>query len=695
MERDASDAGVAERQRSRQTAGVRDASPVASRVFAFASALRSLIDSRVGLRGTERALTAKLSAEAEKGAGRVRALWAIALQVDKPAEHIFDDLLRTATMAIRPGKMMFGVLSHLDGDAVVIDATSWNAPEAQGLRFMDTIFPGARFDLVGTLSESLLATQRTRWWDDLRASDDKRAVWEQLGWRSFIGKQLPVGRLTYFLGFASPQPMTDQPYAEDDAAYVDVVGSFVETRFTEKLHYERLQFQIEHDALTGLHNRAQFRNAVRHAIADGPDFTIAFVNLDEFRLVNERYGNMLGDELLVEVAVALAGVNSSDLVARVNGDEFGILLRGRPAPESIERSLEEYARAFRMPFHTGDREGTRLVKVGASMGAARFPIDGASPEELIRRADLALGLSKQRGGGTTTVFDRSMEALLDASRVRLVELADAIAADQLTLLYQPTFDLATREVVGAEALVRWDHPERGRLLPADFVPFAERNGLISRLTTWVCRRVIDDFSGAVLPSGFRVYFNVVAQTLDEFTFISELNDALRAAPNLAEHLGIELTETAAMANVESAMHTINLFRKWGLSVAIDDFGTGYSSLSYLKQLAVDVIKIDRAFVKGLPHDESDGAIAEILLQITDKFDIITLAEGIETEAQASWLREHGCRIGQGYLFAKPDSLAALSERLREQNRATAEGGKYKEAPGDRPPAATSCCPLTL
>lgn len=648
---------------------------VLGQIFVLVSAVRSLIDARVRLGGTERALT-EVSEESSKRAGRMRALWEIALQVGKPAEHIFDELLRTATIAFRPEKPMFGMLSHLEGDTVVIDATSWSAPESQGLRFMEAIFPGARFSLEGTISASLLAVDHTCAWDELHASADNTATWEQLGWRSFIGKQIRAGRQTYILGFASLEPMIDEPYAADDSAYVDLIASFLETRFSEKLHYERLQFQIEHDALTGLSNRAQFRNTVRDAIAEGADFAVAIVDLDEFRIVNERHGHIFADEVLVEIAAALAAVNANDLVARMSGDEFGILLRGRSAAESVELALDAYARQFLSPFLTGDREGTPLLKISASIGAARFPKDGASPEDLMRHANLALSVAKTQGGATTTVFDASMEASVEASRVRLVELADAIAADQLTLLYQPTFDLATREVVGAEALVRWDHPERGRLLPAEFVPFAERNGLISSITRWVCRRVIRDFSGgAELPQGFRVYFNVVAQTLDDFSFISELNDALRKTPKLADHLGIELTETAAMENVESAMHTINLFRNWGLSVAIDDFGTGYSSLSYVKKLTVDVIKIDRSFVSGLPHDESDGAIAELLLQFTDKFDVVTLAEGIETQAQLNWLVEHGCQLGQGYLFAQPEPLGALRSRLRERPSATVRSNR--------------------
>ncbi len=631
------------------------------------AAIRELILARSRLHSTERAY-AELSDVSSKRAGRIRALWEIATQVGRPVDHVYDELLRTATAAIRPGKMMCGILSHVDDDnnTIVIDATSWSAPQSQGLPLMDTVYPGATFPLSGSLTESLLATPGTVAWNDLRSSHGNDAVWQQVGLQSYIGRYLNAGRRTYFIAFASLEPMIDEPYAEDDTAYVDVVASFFEARFSETLHYERLQFQIEHDALTGLRNRAQFRNAIRSELAAGSPFAIAFVNLDEFRLVNERDGHMLGDEVLVEVAATLAGVNANNLIARMNGDEFGILLRCSSSRENVDRVLDDYARQFLKPFQTGDRDGTRLLQLSASIGAARHPDDGASPEELMRRADLALSIAKDEGGARTIVFDRSMEATLEATRMRFAELSDAIAKEQLVLVYQPTFDLATRAVTGAEALVRWDHPERGRVAPSEFVPFAERNGLIGQLTRWVFQRVRRDISGGVsLPHGFRVYFNVVAQTLDDLGFIAEVNDALRTTPNLASHIGIELTESAAMQNIESAMHTINILRKWGLSVAVDDFGTGYSSLSYLKKLTVDVIKIDRSFVVGLPDDERDGAITELLLQITDRFGVATLAEGIETEAQAQWLVRHGCRYGQGFLLAKPDSFAALQERLRE------------------------------
>jgi diguanylate cyclase (GGDEF)-like protein len=636
-------------------------------LFVLVSAVRSLIDTRIQVEGFA-ATVSGLAAVAAQRAGRIRALWEITATAAQSDAFGFETLLRTATSAIRPSKPMFGTLCHLEDQTIVVDATSWTATEGQAHRFAERVYRAARFDLSASMASALLTQPGAQAWDDLTSVDRGETLAHSLGWKGFIGTAIPIGRQTHFLMFGSPESMIDEPFAEDDCAYVDVVASFVATRYTAELHFERLRFQIEHDALTGLHNRAQFRKALREDVSASAGFTIAFVNLDSFRRINEGMGHMLGDEVLVEVAVSLAAVDPANLVARMNGDEFGVLIRDVATPAAADAALDRYSRVFRTPFHTGDREGTRLLKVGASIGAARFPDDGSSAEELMRRADVALSVAKGRGGSTTTLFDTPMEAILESSHVRLVELAEAIAADQLFLEYQPTFDLATRRVTGAEALVRWNHPERGRLAPAEFIPFAERNGLITDLTRWVLHRIIRDYSRAgSLPDGFRIYFNLAAQTLDDFSFIAELNEALRATPGLAEHLGIEMTETAAMQNVEGSMHTINLFRQWGLTVAIDDFGTGYSSLAYLKQLTVDVIKIDRSFVSGLPHDERDGAITDMLLQITDKFGLVTLAEGIETEAQARWLLDHGCGSGQGFLIARPGSFADLASRLRSHS----------------------------
>ena len=639
-------------------------------VFVLGAAIRSLIDARIQLVGVA-ATVSGLAAVAAQRADRIRALWEITSHANRSDAFAFENLLRTATAAIRPSKAMFGTLSHLEDQLIVIDEASCTAPGEHTQRFAEIVFPGARFALNDTSASTLLTTPGAQTWNGTDVTDRSRHVAHSLGWKAFIGSAIPIGRTTHFLMFGSSDAMNDEPFAEDDCAYVDVVASFVATRYAADMHSERLRFQIEHDALTGLHNRAQFRAALRDAVTAGDEFIIAFVNVDGFRLINERFGHMLGDEVLVEVAVALAAVDPANLVARMNGDEFGVLIRGSAEMKAADGSLDLYARAFRSPFHTGDREGTRLLNLGASIGAARFPIDGTSAEELMRRADVALSVAKQRGGSSAKMFDAPMEAILESSHVRLVELTEALASDQLFLEYQPTFELGTRRLTGAEALVRWNHPERGRLAPAEFVPFAERNGLITELTRWVLKQIIRDCPHPrSLPDGFRIYFNLAAQTLDDFSFIADLNEMLCAIPGLAQHLGVEMTETTAMQNLEGSMHTIGLFRKWGLSVAIDDFGTGYSSLAYLKQLTVDVIKLDRSFVSGLPHDERDGAITDLLLQITDRFGLVTLAEGIETEAQARWLFDHGCRSGQGWLVAKAGSFETLQRQLRSYSAAS-------------------------
>ena len=630
--------------------------------FVFVAAVQTLVSARTRLNETEWKLS-RVEGESAKRAARIRALWEITSNAALSQQERFNVVLATATAALRPGKPMFGCLTHLDEETIVVDSTSWIAVHSAA-KFTGGVYPGARFPLQETMQSVVYADRRTKACDDLSSVFGGPAtVSDALGWRSFIGTPLTIGRQTHFLTFSSPETMLDEPYAEDDVAYVEVVASFFASGFSQQMQFERIQFQIEHDGLTGLANRVQFRKAVREEIAGGKAFTLAFVDLDGFRHVNEQEGHQLGDEVLVEVAAGLEAVTTGDFVARMSGDEFGLLLRETATPEAARAALGRYAGRFDSPFHTGDRLGTQMVRVGASIGAAYFPADGKTAEELMLRADAALSAAKTRGGSATQLFDAGTEALMNESHIRVVELADAIAGDQLALVYQATVDLATRKIVGAEALVRWDHPERGRLLPAEFIGLAERNDLITPLSRWVLARLMHDLARTPLPKGFRIYFNLGAHTLNDVPFVAELSETLRKASDLVSHLGVELTESAAMENVEGAMSTIDLFRRWGLFVAVDDFGTGYSSLSYLKRLTVDVIKLDRSFITGLPRDERDAAIAELLLRIIDRFGFTSLAEGIETEAQALWLLAHGCRIGQGYLFAEPCSYDKLLELL--------------------------------
>jgi EAL domain-containing protein (putative c-di-GMP-specific phosphodiesterase class I) len=357
------------------------------------------------------------------------------------------------------------------------------------------------------------------------------------------------------------------------------------------------------------------------------------------------------------------------LPARLHGDEFGILLR-RTDITDVEETIGRVLDPFRRPFHTGDREGTRMLSVSASLGCAVYPTHGTTPAELLRSADVALAVAKEQGGRTGVVFDMAMKLVLERRRIEVIDIERAIAKDQFRIMYQPTFDLRTRELVGAEALIRWDHPERGEILPVDFIPAAERSRQIGSITRWVLSRVgRDALSVESLPPGFRIFFNLSAQNFDDLAFLEALSADVAREPRLGDLLGIEITETTAMQNVERSLTTLGLIRSLGLRIAIDDFGTGYSSLSYLKRLPVDMIKIDRSFVMGLPHDVKDAVLAETMIDICHRLDILSLAEGIETEAQRTWLAEHGCRFGQGYLIDRPLSFEHLSMRL-DKNEAT-------------------------
>jgi diguanylate cyclase (GGDEF)-like protein len=646
---------------------------LAAGVFVFVAAMQTLVTARLKLAETEGAVAA-LAGESEKRAGRINAIWEIASQAQHSEAERARAVLAIATGAMRPGKPMMGFLYSLEAETITIEEVIFAGFGSRSPLLQSLVYPGVSFAYAETMAYLLARHERAKAWDDLRGIRRKGMVATELDIQSFIGAKIEVAGRVYFVSFASPEPMFEEPFAEDDLAYVEVVAAFFASRFEKQQQFKMIRFEIEHDALTGLTNRVQFHEAAREELRGEKPFALAFIDIDGFRHINGREGYQVADAVLVEVARGLAGIAQNDLVGRMGADLFAVLLRGAESRESIVRAVESYADLFRRPMRISGADGGRTLPIGASIGVVAYPADGQSLEDLIRRADFALGVAKTVAGTNASIFEASMDSIVAETALRVSELAEAIAGDQLALAYQPTFDLATRSIVGAEALVRWDHPVRGRLPPSEFIDFAERNDLIGPLTFWVFGRVARDLaSRADWPAGFRIYFNVAARMLEDVPFITMLDEALRASPQLAGHLGIEVTESAAMQNVERSMTTIDLFRRLGVSVAIDDFGTGHSSLSYLKHLIVDVIKIDRSFVTGLPGDDRDNAIVEMMLRITDQLGFASLAEGIETEAQLSWLREHGCRFGQGYLVAKPAAFEILLERLQLTSSASRFG----------------------
>ncbi len=386
------------------------------------------------------------------------------------------------------------------------------------------------------------------------------------------------------------------------------------------------------------------------------DVTIAIVSLDRFRRVNDSLGHECGDALLRQVSQRLlSSVEESDLVARRSGDEFILVLDDIPHGASPLPRIDRIAQAIREPFHVETHE----IVLTACLGIARFPEDTGDPTSLLRYADIALHQAKDDGVGRLRIFDASMQ---EAARERLdleYQLREAMRSGQLSLYYQPKYSIASRRMMGAEALLRWHHPQRGMIGPFRFIPVAEESGLIVPIGTWALNEVCRQCQ-RWLTKGFdigRISVNVSGLQFTRHDFVGTVTRAMRSASLPPKHLEIELTETIVMGDVESAIVRLAELRALGVRVSIDDFGTGYSSLAYLQKLPVDVLKIDRSFVEALGADGASAdqarALAQAITYLGHQLDLEVLAEGVETPEQLQQLADVGCDEVQGYLLGKP------------------------------------------
>ncbi len=604
-----------------------------------------------------------------RGAARLRAIWQIATSESTSESAHLQMILDVATAHIRPGPEVLGVLSHLHDGRIVVDAHARHGA-SPALDVAAAAFAPGRTFLPGDDVHALLdARGCTSFWAD--SPEVSTCMCTRLGLRSIIGSPIYVGNQTHFIAFYLMSGLSAEPFLDSDVAFVDVVASNVGHRFHQRSQLERLQYQIEHDSLTALYNRTQFLRLGRMKAADGTLFGIIAIDLDKFRGINERAGQMIGDELLIEIAARLRHVDERDIVARLGADDFAVLLVSDTG-DSLEERLGRYESAFREPFHTGDRDGKVFLGVAASLGGARL-VPGTKFDEAFFNANVALDAAKSAGGAAGMAFGpelehSALERILESKEVRA-----ALHNDEFVLQYQPTVDMITRSIVAAEALVRWQHPTRGFLPPSAFLGSVKRANLLAEMTSWVMRRVARDLERSKLPPEFRVYFNVPAQVLESESFLGQLETLLGDYPMLTHRLGVEVTESEVMSRVERAIETLQGVRRLGIRVAIDDFGTGYSSLSYLKRLPIDSVKLDKSFIDGLPDDEGDIALAKMFLALTKQFNFVSVAEGVENENQARWLQEHGCMVAQGYLFSKPIPFRDLIALLGRHPAMTNEG----------------------
>lgn len=441
---------------------------------------------------------------------------------------------------------------------------------------------------------------------------------------------------------------------------------------TERAILEReLEHRAFHDVMTGLPNRALFldrlHQAQRRASRDLRPLALLFIDLDHFKDINDSFGHEAGDQLLVDVAHRLERViRATETIARFGGDEFTVLLGELHSSGEAEEIAARITELFKIPFKVDGHE--RVIT--ASVGIILSPHGQDKPADLMRFADIALYRAKAGGRNRYAVFDTTMSASALSRAVLERELTHAIEAGELCLYYQPKVALTTGRPLGLEALVRWDHPERGLIPPDDFIPLAEDTGLIVPLGAWVLReacRQLKEWQRAIPATReLRIGVNLSMCQIEDARFLDFVRETLDTTGLPASSLQLEVTESMLAHDTTRTIATLSSLRELGIQVAIDDFGTGYSSLSYLTHFPVDTVKIDQGFVRAINERTDNAAIIQAIVSLAQTFSLEVVAEGIETLEDQKRLSDLGCTVGQGYLFSHPLAAADVSQWLADR-----------------------------
>jgi diguanylate cyclase (GGDEF)-like protein/PAS domain S-box-containing protein len=488
----------------------------------------------------------------------------------------------------------------------------------------------------------------------------RRAIAEQCDAQALLRNYRKDGSLFWNMLYVTP---VRDPHSNLVTHFVGVQNDITEL----KRYQDELEHQANHDALTGLANRNLLKDRLHQALAlahrYGRPFSIAFIDLDNFKLINDSLGHEVGDQVLKIAGERLAGcVREGDTVSRVGGDEFVLLVADHDRDESVFRIVQRIIGAIAEPFLIQSRE----FKVTCSVGVASFPRDGEDADTLLRNADTALYRAKDMGRNTFQLYSAEMNANLDERLTLETDLWNALERNEFVLHYQPKVELATGRIIGMEALLRWQHPTRGMVPPGRFIPVAEESSLIVEIGAWVLREACAQtkaWHNADLPR-VPISVNLSARQLRDKDLVTVVRNALAVARLHPQYLEVELTESAVMANTEEAINTMAALRGMDIRISLDDFGTGYSSLSYLKRLPVTGLKIDQSFVQDVASDPDDAAIVRALIVVAQELMLDVTAEGVETAEHAQFLKLHGCREAQGYYFARPMSASDVSALLQ-------------------------------
>ncbi|HTH34750.1 MAG TPA: EAL domain-containing protein [Xanthobacteraceae bacterium] len=432
---------------------------------------------------------------------------------------------------------------------------------------------------------------------------------------------------------------------------------------------ERIVHMARHDALTDLPNRTMLRERLEYElrrVKRGEGLAMLCLDLDHFKSVNDTLGHPIGDELLKVVAERLRGcTRAPDTIARLGGDEFAIVMTGMNDPADAAALAKRIRESITRPYYIDGHQILADISIGISVA----PVDAVEPDLLLKNADMALYGAKADGRGTYRFFEPEMDARMKARRELDMDLRKAMVKDEFELYYQPLVNLQDNRITAFEALLRWNHPVRGLISPADFIPIAEETGLIVPLGEWVLRRACLETSK--WPADIKVAVNLSPSQLKSRNLTDVVMDALETSGMPAKRLQLEITETVLMQNTFNTLATLEKLRALGVQIALDDFGTGYSSLSYLRSFPFDKIKIDRSFIQDLSNGTEPLAIVHAVAGLAKSLNMISTAEGVETRQQLETLQSVGCVEMQGYLFSKARPPGEIERMFLQGDRRVA------------------------
>jgi len=524
-------------------------------------------------------------------------------------------------------------------------------------------------EMLGYTSEEWL---RGRLWSQCLHPDDRERVLAaderfENGRESFSEEYRLIAKDGSVV-WVREEAVETRDYAGEPQYWQGVIFDITERKNLE----EELQHRALHDTLTGLPNRALFSDRLRHAVdrtrRETGKIAVLLMDLDDFKLVNDSLGHRAGDELLVDVGGRLlASLRTADTAARLGGDEFAVLLENLADVGEAERVAERILDTLRPPFALGERETLVTASIGIAFDDTTATNQG--PEELMRDADVAMYRAKRSGKARYALFEESMSAKV-MERLELIDdLLRALAREELALRYQPKVSLATGRIVGFEALLRWEHPERGLLLPEGFVPLAEETDLIVPIGRWVLREACHQARAwqqrYPCDPPLVVCVNLSAKQLRDPALFRDVHQVIRESGLEPSGLDLEITESVAMEDASATAATLEELHALGVRVIIDDFGTGYSSLSRLESFPVDYIKVDRSFVSRLEEETGARVLVKAMIDLAHALGLEAIAEGVETAGQLERLREMGCDLAQGYYFSRPQPREVIQVLLEE------------------------------